>query len=213
MVTPLRSATRTGAIIAVMLMGSVPAIVLPACGKTSTAPVATIPSEQGPPATGLNQEGGEKPVMQLISSGFGHGGKIPRKYTADGEDVSPPLEWKGAPPETRSFALICDDPDAPVGTWVHWVLFNIPGDVTQLGEGVPPQKELPDGAKQGLNDFRKIGYGGPSPPPGRPHRYFFRLYALDAELSPAGGAKKSELVKAMEGRILATAELMGTYQR
>lgn len=127
--------------------------------------------------------------------------------------MSPPLEWRGIPDGTRQLALICDDPDAPAGTWVHWVLYGLDAASTQLPEGVPAQGTLQGGARQGTNDFKKIGYGGPCPPRGRPHRYFFKLYALDAEVALAPGARKAELERAVRGHILAQGELMGTYQR
>jgi Raf kinase inhibitor-like YbhB/YbcL family protein len=152
-------------------------------------------------------------TMKLTSPAFQEGNTIPRKYTADGPDVSPALEWQDVPEGTRSLALICDDPDAPRGTWVHWVLFDLPADTTQLPEGVPAKETLESGARQGTNDFGKIGYGGPSPPAGKPHRYFFKLYALDAELGLAAGAKKQQVEKAMQGHILGQGQLMGTYGR
>lgn len=147
-----------------------------------------------------------------MSSAFEEGGMIPHKYTCDGEDVSPPLSWTGTPEGTKMIALINDDPDAPVGTWVHWVIFNIPASVRELPEDVPPQKELKDGARQGRNDFGRIGYGGPCPPRGT-HRYYFKIYALDAVLSLPAGATKAELLMAMEGHIVAQGQLMGRYQR
>jgi len=151
--------------------------------------------------------------MILQSSAFADGSPIPKQHTADGADVSPPLAWSDVPAGTQFFALICDDPDAPRGTWVHWVLFNLPADAVLLPEGVPTAKTLPKGAKQGTNDFGKIGYGGPSPPRGKPHRYFFKLYALDGFLKLAEGATKAQLEQAMTGHILEQAQWMGTYQR
>jgi len=152
--------------------------------------------------------------IQITSSVFAEGQPIPAKHTCDGKDVSPPLQWTNVPPTAKSLALICDDPDAPVGTWVHWVLYNLPPTTAGLSEGVPKSPELPNGAKQGMTDFRQIGYGGPCPPPGKPHRYFFKLYALDAPLDSAlRDATKKELLKAMEGHVLAEGQLMGTYQR
>jgi len=150
--------------------------------------------------------------IKLTSKAFQEGGMIPRQYTCDGKDISPPLQWDKAPERTRSFALICDDPDAPMGTWVHWVIYNIPADARQLAEGVPPTERLPNGARQGKNDFRKIGYGGPCPPRGT-HRYFFKVYALDVLLDLPSGATKAQLEKAMEGHILARGQLMGKYAR
>ena len=151
--------------------------------------------------------------LQLTSSAFGQGEKIPSKFTGDGADVSPPLAWPVAPFGTRSFALICDDPDAPRGTWVHWVLFNMPSDQQALDQGVPTTEKLANGALQGTNDFGKIGYGGPAPPPGKPHRYFFKVYALDAVVPLPAGSTKSQLVNAMKGHVIDEGELMGTYQR
>ena len=150
--------------------------------------------------------------IEIKSAAFVPGGKIPEKYTCDGMDISPPLTWTSGPEGTKAFALICDDPDAPMGTWVHWVLFNLPADVTELRENVPPERELESGAKQGMNDFRKIGYGGPCPPGGT-HRYFFKLYALDEEINLEAGTTKEELLKAMEGHVLAEGQLMGRYER
>jgi Raf kinase inhibitor-like YbhB/YbcL family protein len=151
--------------------------------------------------------------IELNSTAFTEGANIPKQYTGDGKDVSPPLRWPEPPPGTKSFALICDDPDAPRGTWLHWVLFNLPADQRQLDEAVPAQETLDNGAKQGKNDFRKIGYGGPAPPPGKPHRYFFKLYALDTTLDLAAGASKDQLLAAMKEHILAEGQLMGQYGR
>lgn len=151
--------------------------------------------------------------IELSSAAFANGQSIPKKYTCDGEDISPPLKWMNAPKETKSFALISDDPDAPAGTWVHWVIFNIPADVSELKENLPKTESVLGKAKQGINDFEKIGYGGPCPPSGKPHRYFFKLYALDTELNLSGKVKKEDLVKAMQGHILAEGQIMGTYQR
>ncbi len=150
--------------------------------------------------------------FKLESPAFDHGGRIPRKYTCDGEEISPPLEWSGAPAGTRSFALICDDPDAPMGTWVHWVLYDLPSDTSSLPEGLPNQREFSNGAKSGKNSWGKYGYGGPCPPSGV-HRYFFRLYALDTKLGLEPGAGAGRLRRAMEGHVLAKAELMGKYGR
>ena len=138
---------------------------------------------------------------------------IPRKYTCDVEDVSPPLSWTQPPAGTKSMVLICDDPDAPVGTWVHWVLYNLSPDVTELPEGVPPNEIVLGGAMQGTNDFRRIGYGGPCPPRGPAHRYFFKLYAVDYQPKLRPGARKKDVLKAIEGHILAEGQLMGRYKR
>ena len=152
-------------------------------------------------------------TIQLTSSAFIEGSAIPVRYTCDGQDISPPLKWNNIPQGARSIALIADDPDAPAGTWVHWVLYNLPVTVTELPQGLPTSENIPNGASQGRNDFRRIGYGGPCPPRGSPHRYFFKVYALDIELGLKPGATKGELLRAMEGRILAEGQLMGTYQR
>ena len=149
--------------------------------------------------------------IRITSMAFEDSGLIPAKYTCDGEDISPPLQWDAVPEGTRSVALICDDPDAPMGTFVHWVLFNLPADTDQLAEAVPPDGTLASGAKQGSTDFGRIGYGGPCPPSGM-HRYFFKIYALDTELDLAAGARKPELLKAMEGHILAQGQLMGRFR-
>jgi hypothetical protein len=151
-------------------------------------------------------------TLALKSTAFGTGEFIPRKYTCDGSDISPPLEWSDAPEDTRSFALIVDDPDAPGGTWVHWVLYNIPGNASSLAENSAPDPRLADGSMNGRNSWGKLGYGGPCPPSGT-HRYFFRLYALDTVLNLSSGASKEQLLSAMKGHILAQAELMGKYKR
>lgn len=152
-------------------------------------------------------------TFQLSSSAFGNGEQIPAIYTGDGADHSPPLAWSDQPAGTASFALVCDDPDAPRGTWVHWVLFNLPGNARELPQQLPTDGTLPGGARQGQNDFGRLGYGGPAPPRGRPHRYFFKLYALDARLDLPVGATKAQLLSAIEGHVLAEAQLLGTYQR
>jgi Raf kinase inhibitor-like YbhB/YbcL family protein len=151
--------------------------------------------------------------LKLKSASFENGGTIPKRFTCDGADLSPALEWSGAPANTKSFALIVDDPDAPVGTWVHWVLWNLPASAHGLPEGVPKRAELEGGAAQGQNDFRKNGYGGPCPPPGNPHRYFFKLYAVDGALKLTANGTKADLERAMQGHILAQAEWMGRYGR
>jgi Raf kinase inhibitor-like YbhB/YbcL family protein len=158
------------------------------------------------------KEGGQM-TIQIASSAFTEGQTIPKKHTCEGADVSPPLEWTGVPGGAKSLALICDDPDAPMGTWVHWVLFNLPPDATALDENVPKKTNLENGARQGTSDFRRPGYGGPCPPPGKPHRYFFKIYALDTMLDLKAGAPKRDLEKAMQGHVLAQGQLMGTYKR
>ena len=151
--------------------------------------------------------------IDVTSTAFKEGLPIPAQYTADGQDVSPPLSWGGVPAGTRSLALVCEDPDAPRGTWSHWVLFNLPAEASGLPEGVPLEAKLPSGATQGANDFRKVGYGGPSPPPGKPHRYFFKLYALDTTLSLPPSTTRQQLQAAVQGHVLAEGQLMGTYGR
>ena len=150
--------------------------------------------------------------IKITSSAFEDGGMIPAKYTCDGADVSPPLQLDAVPEGTKSIALICDDPDAPMGTWVHWVMWNIPAEKTELAEDVPPDKVLPDGSRQGMTDFRRPGYGGPCPPSGT-HRYFFKIYALDTVLDIGADSTKKDLVAAMEGHILEQGQLMGKYKR
>jgi Raf kinase inhibitor-like YbhB/YbcL family protein len=151
--------------------------------------------------------------MKIISPAFADGAPVPVEHTCEGNGSSPGIAWSEVPVNTRSFALVCDDPDAPRGTWVHWLLFNLPADAVELAPAVPPAPELPSGARQGINDSGNVGYGGPCPPRGRPHRYFFRLYALDCTLNLAPGVKRPELDHAMAGHVLADATLMGTFQR
>ena len=152
-------------------------------------------------------------TLVVTSRDFRHGEPIPSGFTCDGGDRSPRLAWTGVPVETRSFALVCDDPDAPSGTWQHWLLYNLAPDACELDTGVPPRPELPSGARQGINDFGRIGYGGPCPPQGKAHRYFFRLHALDIALNLPPGVNRSDLDGAMEGHVLAVGTLMGTYER
>ncbi|MEA2109127.1 MAG: YbhB/YbcL family Raf kinase inhibitor-like protein [Pseudomonadota bacterium] len=156
------------------------------------------------------RRGGE--VMELKSTAFVQSGKIPARYTCDGQDISPPLEWGAAPKGTESLAIICDDPDAPVGIWVHWVYYDIPVGETRLPEHVRVAEQPATGGRQGINDFRKVGYGGPCPPGGT-HRYYFKIFALDVRLNLPVGTTKPQLLKAMSGHILDQAELMGVYRR
>jgi hypothetical protein len=154
-------------------------------------------------------------ALTLKSSSFQPGGEIPARFTCEGDDVSPPLEWSGAPAGTKTFALIVDDPDAPDPkapkmTWVHWVLYNLPAATNRLAEG--SSHRLPAGTREGKNDWKRTGYGGPCPPIGR-HRYFHKLYALDTELPDLREPTKAQLETAMRGHILAQAELIGTYQK
>ena len=157
--------------------------------------------------------GGAVMQLKLKSSDFASGGMIPKQFTCDGADSSPALEWSDPPAGTQSLALIVDDPDAPVGTWVHWVLFDLPANLRTLARNVPKKEELADGSRQGRNDFGKIGYGGPCPPPGAPHRYFFKIYALDTKLNLKPGATKKDVERAKEGHVLAEGEWMGRYSR
>lgn len=149
-------------------------------------------------------------TLQVTSNAFEAGGTIPARYTADGDDISPPLHWEGLPEGTESVAVIADDPDAPRGTWVHWLAWNLPPDTDTLEEHVPEDEELPRGGVQGTTDFGTVGYGGPAPPSGT-HRYFFKVYALDEVLALPSAATKPELEKAMQGHILDKGELMGKY--
>jgi len=166
-----------------------------------------------PTASGQGREA--KMGWTLSSTAFKDGGRIPRKYTCDGEDVSPPLSWTTPPAKTAELALVCDDPDAPRGTFVHWVLYGLPATTTSLPEAVPTTETLPtlSGAKQGRNSAGRIGYMGPCPPSGPPHHYHFILYALDAKLELKPGATEKELRAAMEGHVLGQAELVGLYSR
>ena len=152
--------------------------------------------------------------MDLIvkSTAFEEGRMIPSKYSCDSENISPPLEWRNAPEETAGFAVICDDPDAPMGTWVHWVIYNIPPQTLRLGEGIPLKPVLPDGSVQGINSFGHTGYGGPCPPGGT-HRYYFKVYALSSMKVTRAGMTKDKLLSSMEGHILSSGSLMGKYSR
>jgi Raf kinase inhibitor-like YbhB/YbcL family protein len=151
--------------------------------------------------------------MQITSTAFVEGGSIPQKYTCDGENVSPPLAWSGVPANAQALALIVDDPDAPAGTWVHWVVLNLPPASGGLPEAVPAARAtLQDGTVQATSSYRKVGYGGPCPPSGT-HRYYFKLYALDGKLNLTSGVTAKDLQGAMQGHVLAEAQLMGRYQR
>lgn len=149
-------------------------------------------------------------ALRLTTTAF-RGADIPKKFTCDAQDVSPALAWNDPPTGTETFALVADDPDAPGGTWVHWVIFDLPGDMRELREGVPKDRELSTGARQGRNDFGKIGYNGPCPQKGTVHRYFFKLYALNSKVNLKPGVSKGELERAMKGHILAQAELIGKF--
>lgn len=197
--------------------------ILAGCGSPAA-------EEQSPAAKAADKNpaksdgSGVQASMKLTSAAFGSGTTIPAKYTTEGADVSPPLNWSGAPEGTESFALICDDPDAPSprdpapDPWVHWVIFNVPAERTELPEGIEREKEPSGapGARQGTNSWPSdnLGYRGPAPPPGSgEHRYFFKVYALDTKLELAAGATKEELLKAMSSHILAQGQHMGTYER
>jgi Raf kinase inhibitor-like YbhB/YbcL family protein len=155
----------------------------------------------------------EKVSLSIESTAFKEGEVIPVEYTCSGADLSPELSWSGAPEKTKSFALINDDPDAPAGTWDHWLVYNIPASTAKLAKGIKTAGQIGEGVKFGKNSWGKMEYGGPCPPPGSFHRYFFKLYALDTVLDPAQGAKKAEIEKAMEGHILGKTELMGKFKR
>jgi Raf kinase inhibitor-like YbhB/YbcL family protein len=152
-------------------------------------------------------------AFAISSTGFTNGGDIAKKFTCDGADVSPQLTWSEPPAGTKTFALLVDDPDAPVGNWNHWTLWNLPAETRHLAEGISKDAQLLDGSQQGLNDFGKTGYNGPCPPPGKAHRYYFKLFALDTKLALKAGATKRELEAAMTGHILAQTDWMGRYGR
>lgn len=173
-----------------------PLLLLSCAGSGDEPPLAEVEEEAGPEAR-----------LEVTSSAFSQGEAIPQKYTCDGEDVSPPLAWSGAPDSVASYALIMDDPDAPAGTWVHWVLFDIPAQTTQLAENTPATVGI-----QGNSSWDRTGYGGPCPPGGE-HRYFFKLYALDTMLGLEAGATKEAVLEAMRGHVAAQGALMGTYSR
>lgn len=164
-----------------------------------------------PPQPPPRQSPEKKSDLKVTSAAFKEGQLIPRQYTCDGVNVSPPLEWSGVPKSARTIAIIADDPDAPSGNWAHWVLYNLPADNIGFVENLPATENLKAGGFQGKNDFGKIGYGGPCPPAGS-HRYFFKVYALDAELPLKAGATKAEVEKAFENHVVAQGQLMGTYR-
>ncbi|MCZ7399454.1 MAG: YbhB/YbcL family Raf kinase inhibitor-like protein [Candidatus Methanoperedens sp.] len=151
--------------------------------------------------------------ISISSEAFKENGTIPDEYTCEGKDISPPLSWEGLPAGTKSIALIADDPDAPGRAFVHWVIYNIPGSTQKLAKGIPKKEKLDDGSLQGMTDFGRAGYGGPCPPPGKPHRYFFKIYAIDKILDLPSGASREDVEAAMKGHILAKGELIGKYAR
>ena len=194
-------APRTVGFILVMVV----CVLLSGCSHESTP--ANVNSGAGSTPTPINQ------TMKLTSTVFTEGGPIPSKYTCDGENISPPLTWSGIPPSTKSLALIVDDPDAPGKTWVHWIVYNLSPASNSLNENMPATNQINSQAFQGTNDFKKIGYGGPCPPSGT-HRYFFKLYALDSTVTiTSERATKDELLRNMQGHIIAQAELIGLYKR
>ncbi len=164
---------------------------------------STVSADQGSSLSGFS----------LRAEAFNPGADIPRKFSCQGSDTSPALVWTDPPPATQSLVLIVDDPDAPAGTWVHWVLYDLPSSTRRLDEALPPTADVAGGGRQGANDFGKTGYGGPCPPPGKAHRYFFKLYALDSRLNLRAGATKPDVEQAMKGHVLAKAEVMGRYRR
>ncbi|HEX6908546.1 MAG TPA: YbhB/YbcL family Raf kinase inhibitor-like protein [Terriglobales bacterium] len=174
---------------------------------------AICPADDATAAPSSPQPGRRAMSFVLETKAFPKGGEIPRKYTCSGEDVSPGLSWSGAPRGARSFVLSVEDPDAPSGTFTHWIVYDLPPGAHQLPENVPKTGDLSDGGHQGRNDFRRLGYGGPCPPPGKPHRYFFKVFALDSTLNLPAGASRQEVEQAMHGHLLAQAELMGKFAR
>jgi Raf kinase inhibitor-like YbhB/YbcL family protein len=180
--------------------------------KNQNAPT----NQAGPTAIGsespIEQTGGEKMTITVSSTAFRDGGMIPSQYACDGPNISPPIEWAGLPTDAETIALICDDPDAPAKVWVHWVVFDVPATRSGLPEAVPSEKTIPDGGRQGTNDFGEVGYGGPCPPSGT-HRYYFKVYALDTQLNLDSTTTKDRLLRAMEGHVLAQGQLIGGYRR
>lgn len=181
------------------------------CGCTRVGSQAISPVAEKPVHSAL--QGGHVMSFRLHSTAFANGSEIPKKFTCEGADLSPALSWDGLPAGARALALIADDPDAPMGTWTHWVIWNIPAQAAGLAEGVAKAEVLENGARQGRNDFKRVGYGGPCPPPGKAHRYFFKLYALDGLLDVKAGVRRDELEAVMKRRVLAETEWMGTYKR
>ena len=195
-------------VLLVWLLAVLPVLWLAGCAQES-------PEVRPTPPVDTPEEEEAAMDFKLTSSAFENGARIPEKYTADGADISPPLSWEGAPEGTQEFALICNDPDAPVGDWVHWVLYGVPADFNSLYEGISDRGILQDlgGAKQGENDFGTIGYGGPAPPKGPAHHYHFTLYALDAKTDIPPGKSDGDVKTAIADYIIAETELVGTYSR
>jgi Raf kinase inhibitor-like YbhB/YbcL family protein len=190
-------------------------LALVGCSTDHAAPTATSRrgAQQGPtPTVAADDEGGDEMALELTSTAYGEGEEVPVRYTCYGEDISPPLAWTGVPEGTVTFLLVFDDPDAPGGTWDHWIRFDIPATTTSLDEEQPAGDELADGSRHGANSWGRTDYGGPCPPSGT-HRYVFKLFALDTALGLPPGAGKADLLEAIEGHVLGEAELLGTYAR
>jgi Raf kinase inhibitor-like YbhB/YbcL family protein len=186
-------------------------MISPGCTRSGSLGQADAPAPVQP--AHRDSQGERAMPFTVKSTAFPNGGAIPKKYTCDGADLSPELTWEDVPAGTQSLALIADDPDAPMGTWTHWLIWNIPAKATLLPEDTPKVNLLDNGARQGGNDFKRIGYGGPCPPPGKLHRYHFKLYALDTRLEVKAGAVRSELEPAIKTHILSQTQWMGTYGR
>jgi len=183
------------------------------CIKAVLAGLAAVVLLAAAPVFSVGAEDGPAGDFKLTSSAFPAETTIPKKYSCDGQDISPPLAWSGAPAGAKSFALIMDDPDARPDTWVHWVLFDLPAATKSLPENLPKTNEVAGGARHGVNGEPKIGYEGPCPPPGPVHHYHFKLYALDGKLGLKAGATKADVEKAMKGHILGEADLVGLFKR
>jgi Raf kinase inhibitor-like YbhB/YbcL family protein len=179
----------------------------------ATFSVQAASAQNQPSSNRIEKDGRAVPMIQLSTNSFTPGGTIPKKFTCSGADVSPELSWATPPPGAKSVALIVDDPDAPAGTWNHWLLYNLPPSVHELPENQSHTTELANGALQGKNDFGNVGYNGPCPPPGKPHRYFFRLYALDTKLDLKAGADRRTLDHTIKGHVIGEGELMGSFGR
>lgn len=177
-----------------------------ACALILSAHIALV-------ATPVYADAAKPQALTVISNAFKNGEKIPKPFTADGADISPALAWSALPANTKSIAVFCEDPDAPRGTWCHWILFNLPASTRRLDQGVAKTPKLSSGAMQGTNDFNKSGYNGPSPPPGKQHRYYFHVYALDHALKLTANAKQKDFRNAVSNGVLAEGILLGVYQR
>lgn len=185
-------------------------------GGCKQEPTEIEVSQAPRPPQGATVSAEEEPIVdwKLTSTAFASGERIPAQYTADGQDVSPPLKWTEPPPGTVELVLICDDPDAPVGTWNHWIVYDLSAEVTEVREALPTDATVAEPAlKQGVNSFGNTGYGGPSPPPGKPHRYQFTLYALREPTDLPAGTSKQQVLAALEGKVLAKTMLEGIYSR